>query len=153
MKQYHLKLTEFFPSLFLTADRPESFISGGPSVLMDLMDQHRVLQSHLLSVALQQEWSSLKQEQRSSRGHRPRRSIRQAPFYVLTYTHIPSVLIELGYLTHRSDFRRLSQPATWQESAHDIARALQMYKESMDKPKPLDLEFIHARRWSSTSRD
>jgi len=35
------------------------------------------------------------------------RAIRQAPFHVLGGTHAPSILLEVGYLTHRGESRRL----------------------------------------------
>ena len=55
---------------------------------------------------------------------RPRRS---AAFRVLKSPKVPSVLIELGFLSNPSDERRLRQPATREEVADAIEAALAHY--------------------------
>ncbi len=61
------------------------------------------------------------------RGPLLRRPLRSAAFRVLKSPKVPSVLIELGFLSSPSDERRLRQPATREEVADAIETALARY--------------------------
>ena len=61
------------------------------------------------------------------------RSIRQAPFFVVRNTHIPSVLVELGFITHREEARLLNQREYQVKVARSIYRGLKEYKKNHDK--------------------
>lgn len=93
------------------------------SILDDLNRQHRIKKSLKLSQTLIKSWSDGSTHS----------SIRQAPFYVITKASIPSVLIELGYLTNNRDLQLLSQPQKRQELAKKIHVALVAFKEKVDK--------------------
>lgn len=55
------------------------------------------------------------------------RGVRQARFYVLRRTSMPSTLIETGYVTGREDAPRLANPAYRSQMAAAIARGILQY--------------------------
>lgn len=55
------------------------------------------------------------------------RGIRTARFYVLRRTSMPSVLIEVGFVTGREDAAKLSTPAYQSQMAQAIARGILQY--------------------------
>jgi len=55
------------------------------------------------------------------------RGVRQARFYVLRRTSMPSVLVETGYVTGREDAPRLANPAFRSQMAAAIARGILQY--------------------------
>lgn len=66
---------------------------------------------------------------RSSRGVKQR----QKGIWVLQATAMPSVLIELGFLSHRPEEEFLMSSPGQQQMAESIARAIQRYKELVEK--------------------
>ena len=60
------------------------------------------------------------------------RGIRQAPLMVLWRTTMPSVLIEVGFLSNSSDRSVLVQAANRQKIADDIFRAFSTFKKQYD---------------------
>jgi N-acetylmuramoyl-L-alanine amidase len=55
------------------------------------------------------------------------RGVRSARFYVLRRTSMPSVLVEVGFVTGRSDAARLTDSAYRQRMADSIARGILEY--------------------------
>jgi len=55
------------------------------------------------------------------------RRVRQARFYVLRKTTMPSVLLEVGFVTGAEDAARLSDPAYRSQMAASIARGILLY--------------------------
>jgi N-acetylmuramoyl-L-alanine amidase len=55
------------------------------------------------------------------------RRVRQARFYVLRKTSMPSVLLEIGFVTGAEDAARLSDPAYRSQMAASIARGILLY--------------------------
>jgi N-acetylmuramoyl-L-alanine amidase len=55
------------------------------------------------------------------------RRVRQARFYVLRKTTMPSVLLEVGFVTGADDAARLSDPAYRSQMAASIARGILLY--------------------------
>ncbi|WP_445241235.1 N-acetylmuramoyl-L-alanine amidase family protein [Microcoleus vaginatus] len=55
------------------------------------------------------------------------RRVRQARFYVLRKTSMPSVLLEVGFVTGAEDAARLSDPAYRSQMAASIARGILVY--------------------------
>lgn len=72
--------------------------------------------------------ASLVQRQFRERVHRTDRGVKQAGFYVISFTTMPSILIELGFLTNPSeeDFLHGEEGRTYMASA--IYRAFKEYK-------------------------
>lgn len=60
------------------------------------------------------------------------RGVRQAPLMVLWRTTMPSVLIEVGFLSNESDRKILNQAANRQKIAADIYKAFESFKEQYD---------------------
>src|SRR5690606_424760 len=73
------------------------------------------------------------QDQIRERVGRVDRGVRQAPFWVISFTTMPSVLIELGFLTNREeeDFLMGSKGQDYMASA--IYRAFKEYKANLEK--------------------
>jgi N-acetylmuramoyl-L-alanine amidase len=57
----------------------------------------------------------------------PDRRVRTARFYVLRRTSMPSVLVEVGFVTGRDDALRLSDPAYRSQMAEAIVRGILQY--------------------------
>lgn len=61
------------------------------------------------------------------------RGVRQARFYVLRKTSMPSVLVEVGFVTGQEDATRLSNPAYRSQMAVAIARGILQYLQQTAK--------------------
>ena len=73
------------------------------------------------------EFAKLLLAELGARGPLLRRPRRSAAFRVLKSPKVPSVLIELGFLSSPSDEKRLRRPATREEVADAIEAALAHY--------------------------
>ncbi len=92
------------------------------SIIYDLEKSHKILTSYQIGGYLRKKWSQKK-----------RYPIRQGPFYVLSQTEIPAVLIEVGYLTNRQERTRLTHKDYQEDLAKKIHLALSDYAKNMDK--------------------
>lgn len=99
------------------------------AILDDLHRQYRLQSSLRLTETLDALWDR--------EGSRERVSIKQAPFYVISKTDMPAVLIEIGFLTNPREVKRLLTPEYQREIAHKIYSSLLAYKEKVDKEWPL----------------
>jgi len=54
--------------------------------------------------------------------------VKQGPFYVLFLSSMPSVLVEVGFLTHREEARLLQSDLYLDHMAESLARALSAYR-------------------------
>jgi N-acetylmuramoyl-L-alanine amidase len=95
------------------------------AIIKDLNRHHKMMTSFTLSNYLWNAWYA--------GGKKASKSIRQAPFYVISKTSIPSVLVELGFLSNPKESEKLVQPAVQKELAHKIMTGLMNYKEMVDK--------------------
>ena len=59
--------------------------------------------------------------------------IRQGPFHVLVSVPMPSVLIEVGFVTNRKELEKLKSPNHQSVIADIIYKSIKNYKEKMDK--------------------
>lgn len=72
------------------------------------------------------------QDQFESRVHRHNRGVRQAGFYVLYRTTMPSILIELGFLSNAEEEKFLNSAEGQDYMASAIYRAIKDYKVQVD---------------------
>jgi N-acetylmuramoyl-L-alanine amidase len=92
------------------------------AIVEDLKRSYRMQASHLLTKQISSFWT---------RGNSS--PIRQAPFFVLAKSTMPSVLIELGFISNPKESEKLSKPEYQKEIAERIYKGLVQYKELMDK--------------------
>ena len=89
------------------------------AILDDLKRHTKMRSSFALSERLMKTWNA---------GH-----IRQAPFFVISKTTIPSVLVELGFISNPKESQRLIQTSYQKDIAQKIYQGLRDYKEMVDK--------------------
>ncbi len=58
-------------------------------------------------------------------------SLKKGPFYVLYLSSMPSILMEVGFLTHREDARHLRDPAYLEALAAEISDGLAVYRDRL----------------------
>ncbi len=64
--------------------------------------------------------------------NRKDRTVKQAGFLVLRETYMPSVLVEVGFLTNKKEGQYLNSKKGQQEMATTIAKAILNYKNQLD---------------------
>ena len=60
------------------------------------------------------------------------RGVKQAPFIVLASASMPAVLLEVGFLSNKSEMRRLKQRDTHKKIAEAVLRSIRTFKGSME---------------------
>lgn len=103
--------------------RYEGFDPNDPDTYIALA----LRQSVFLNQSL--ELGSLIQDQFKSRVGRKDRGVRQAGYYVISFTHMPSVLVELGFLTNPQEEDFLNSKEGKELMASALLRAFRSYKE------------------------
>ena len=78
-------------------------------------------------------FASLTQHELINGAKRTNRNVRQAGFLVLRETGMPSVLIELGYITNREEERFMNSAQGQNILANSILKAFTKYKTAYDK--------------------
>ena len=78
-------------------------------------------------------FASLTQHELINGAKRTNRNVRQAGFLVLRETGMPSVLIELGYITNRDEERYINSAQGQNTLANSILKAFTKYKTEYDK--------------------
>lgn len=63
--------------------------------------------------------------------------IKRAPYFVIENTNMPSILIELGFISNRREAKKLANAEYQTEVAKIIAEAILEYKEKSDKAASL----------------
>ena len=58
------------------------------------------------------------------------RKVRKARFYVLRNTPMPSILVEVGFLTGQNDAPKLADPAYRSQTAAALARGIMQYLQA-----------------------
>jgi N-acetylmuramoyl-L-alanine amidase len=56
--------------------------------------------------------------------------VKKGPFYVLFLSDMPAILVEAGFLTNRSEAKRLADSAYLDSVAEQIAAALARYRSA-----------------------
>jgi N-acetylmuramoyl-L-alanine amidase len=76
----------------------------------------------------------------STKANRKSRGVKQAPFYVISRTNMPSVLIECGFLTNPREEDFLQSDIGKDYIASAIFRAFRSYKEDVENIDDLDVQ-------------
>jgi N-acetylmuramoyl-L-alanine amidase len=97
------------------------------NILRDLQHNYRIKLSGELVKALHYRWYGP--------SHSHLHTVKQAPFYVLTQSTAPSVLIELGYISNPQEAQMLAKASFQQQAAEHIYNALTSFKETLDKSR------------------
>lgn len=112
-------------------------ISGGENlsrkgdvaaIVEDLHRQNRMNSSLRLSQTLDRVWKKDINAVHTS--------IKQAPFYVISKTSMPSVLIEIGFLSNPKEAKKLLKADYQKDLAQKIYSALSTYKEKSETVQP-----------------
>lgn len=97
-------------------------------IIDDLKRNHRIRASAELSKILFRAW-----ENSGRATNLGSRSIRQAPFHVVSQVSVPSVLVELGFLSNAHEGPLLASDDYQDALAKSLYEGLVKYKETMDK--------------------
>lgn len=57
------------------------------------------------------------------------RAIQQAPYFVLTESEVPAILVELGFMTNAEDLQQMNSAEYLQQLAEAIAKSLMLYNK------------------------
>ncbi len=98
------------------------------SILQKVLNNEKITESRELASRVQ---TSLSSELYSSPRDSRNRGVKTAPFYVLLGAQMPSVLVEVAYLTNRNDARLLGDGAFLQKVAESIAVGVRGYQDSL----------------------
>ena len=100
-------------------------------LLSQIMNNSRIAESSDFASRVQSEMvrGVLKTSQGNSRDH----GVKTAPFYVLLGANMPSVLVEVSFLSNQDDAKLLSTSEYRQSIAESIANAIEGYSGSLKK--------------------
>ncbi len=102
----------------------EKRISELKSILNDIMKNSKVNESSRLARKIQYSLvGTLKSHYRNIRNL----GVKQAPFFVLIGARMPSVLVEVSFISNREEERRLKSPAYLDTIAAGISRGIERY--------------------------
>ncbi len=102
----------------------EKYSAEISTILDDISKSHYLFSSIKAAQILKDQWLQ-------DRGGKAR--IRQAPFYVVSSVNMPSLLVEIGFLSNSKEAEILKNPLEQEKIAETIFRAILSYKESVDK--------------------
>ncbi len=115
--------------IFLEEDYEKNYAGFNPnspeSVMSILISQEEYLDQSI-------QLASLVQEKFTNTLKRKNRGVKQAGFVVLHQTVMPSVLIELGFLSYKAEGRFLNSTKGQQQFAQAIASAILEYKDALE---------------------
>jgi N-acetylmuramoyl-L-alanine amidase len=104
------------------------------NIVEDLNRNYKVAQSFELTEHL------FKSLPREVFGKYKNHALRQAPFYVISQTQVPSVLIEVGYLSNANDYAKLTNQDYQKKIAGFLYEGLVKHKEILDKERAKSLD-------------
>jgi N-acetylmuramoyl-L-alanine amidase len=105
------------------------------SILQKVMNNSRITESRELADRVQREMS---EGLLTSSGDSRNRGVKTAPFYVLLGAQMPSVLVEVAYLTNRKDAALLGDSSYRQKVAESIASGVRRYQDSLVRTTKAD---------------
>ncbi|MDP4842980.1 MAG: N-acetylmuramoyl-L-alanine amidase, partial [Salibacteraceae bacterium] len=57
------------------------------------------------------------------------RAIQQAPYFVLTESEVPAILVELGFMTNAEDLQQVNSAEYLEQMAEAIAKSIMLYNK------------------------
>lgn len=97
------------------------------NILDDLKRQYRMKRSYDLGRQMLLKWEG---------SGRPRKSaLRQAPFFVISETAVPSTLIEIGYLSNPEEATKLTDESYQKKLAYSLFEGLIMFRDLLEKDR------------------
>ncbi len=125
------------------AELENTLISENPDPSPEQADVALILKDLRLDANLTQSKSLACLVQNALVSHSPRhfplrknRGVKQALFHVLLGADMPSILVEVGFLSHASDRTYLLSPKGQNAISRAIAQAVQLYKTYQESPNP-----------------
>ncbi len=94
------------------------------SILNDLMQNSKIKESSRLAGCVQ---GALVGRLRKSYSNVKNLGVKQAPFYVLIGAQMPSILVEVSFISNKLESQRLASPAYRQKIAEGLADGVQKY--------------------------
>lgn len=119
-------------------------ISDLEAILNDLMKNAKVNESSRLAAHVQKALvRTLEPRYKGIKDH----GVKQAPFYVLLGAEMPCILVEIAFISHPNECRRLNTAGYQEDVVDGIVRGIQKYIEEIS-PAVLTRQFqeIHALR-------
>lgn len=107
-------------------------------IVDDLKRNENVYNSQIFAETLVQQW-----KKKLPLRHEP---IKQGPFHVLVSVPMPSVLIEVGFVTNGKELSQLQNNAHQNQIAEIIYKSIKNYKEKIDKAEFSSHIISHATR-------
>ena len=108
----------------------EKNISDLQTILNDLMLNTKITESSRLAHDVQKGMvASVRRKYKKARSL----GVKQAPFYVLIGAQMPAVLVETGFLTNRTERKRLLSKKYQESVAEGICLGIKSYIESIDQ--------------------
>ncbi|MBL7688903.1 MAG: N-acetylmuramoyl-L-alanine amidase [Bdellovibrionaceae bacterium] len=99
-------------------------------ILEDLARNDRVKRSSLAAIEMDRAWSESPFAARFN-ARNSSRTIRQAPFFLVTHVAAPSVLVEVGFLSHKREGARLQTDEYQNALALSLAGGIDRYFQSV----------------------
>jgi N-acetylmuramoyl-L-alanine amidase len=93
-------------------------------VFLESLNRSRITASHKFAIDVQ---SGILQSVKSKYKDINDSGVKEGPFWVLVGAQMPSILVELGYITHPIESKRLYEPAYQQLLASGIANGVDSY--------------------------
>jgi N-acetylmuramoyl-L-alanine amidase len=91
---------------------------------LSLLNREKIIESNKLAIDLQKQiLSSLRRRYRGVVDN----GVREGPFWVLVGAQMPAVLIEIGYITHPTESKRIFNPYYQKLLAEGIANGIESY--------------------------
>ncbi|BDV00357.1 hypothetical protein TDMWS_04420 [Thermodesulfomicrobium sp. WS] len=107
----------------------EKKISDMQLILSDLLLHSKIDESKTLARVVQQHVMNLAGKEFGLQDH----GARGAFFYVLTGVRMPAILVELGYITHAEDARRLASDAYLRIMAQSLVHGVVAYRKQLER--------------------
>jgi N-acetylmuramoyl-L-alanine amidase len=95
-----------------------------------MLNREKIIESNKLAIDLQKQMlASVRRKYKDVVDN----GVRKGPFWVLVGAQMPAVLIEIGYITHPTEARRLFNPYYQKLLAEGIANGIESYIYHKDR--------------------